>query len=105
MPEDRVGFAVIYRWKLKPGKEEIFAPAWARLTRAIRDERGGLGSRLHRDDDGVWTAYAQWPDRRTWEAAREMESPDPAASAAMGEAVGESFPPLLLDPVRDLLVP
>ena len=32
-----------------------------------------------------------------------MESADPAASAAMKKAIGESFPPQTLDPVGDLL--
>ena len=99
----RTGFAVIYRWKVKAGSEEVFVAAWETLTRAIRERRGGLGSRLHRDDDGGWTAYAQWPDRTAWEKAQKMESADPAASAAMGEAIAESFPPLILEPVRDLL--
>ena len=47
-------FCVIYRWRLKPGHDDDFVAAWARLTRAIRDGRGGLGSRLHRSDDGLW---------------------------------------------------
>ena len=97
-------FCAIYRWRLEPGREDVFREAWARLTRAIRDERGGLGSRLHRSDDGLWIAYAQWPDRATWAAARDRDSPDPAASAAMSAAIAERFEPVLVEAVADLLV-
>jgi quinol monooxygenase YgiN len=95
---------VIYRWRLKPGREDEFVAAWERLTRAIRDHRGGLGSRLHRAENGLWVAYAQWPDRATWESARDRETADPKAAAAMAEAVAERAEPLLLDVVADLLV-
>jgi hypothetical protein len=101
----RTGFAVIYRWKVKPPREADFVAAWETLTIAIRDHRGGRGSRLHRADDGVWTAYAQWPDRGTWEKAQDMDSADPAAAAILRETVTESYPPILLDPVRSLLAP
>jgi quinol monooxygenase YgiN len=97
-------FCVIYRWQLKPGREDDFLAAWERLTRAIRDDRDGLGSRLHRAENGLWVAYAQWPDRATWEAAQERESPDPDATAAMAETVAERDEPLLLEAVADLLV-
>jgi catechol 2,3-dioxygenase-like lactoylglutathione lyase family enzyme/quinol monooxygenase YgiN len=103
--KNSVGFAVIYRWKLEPGREAEFLDGWRRATRAIRASRGGLGSRLHRGADGVWIAYAQWPDRATWEASRAEESADPKASALMSDAIAESFPPILLEPVADMLEP
>jgi heme-degrading monooxygenase HmoA len=98
-------FAVIYRWRLKPGLESQFVAAWERATRAIRTERGGLGSRLHRLEDGSWLAYAQWPSREVWERAGAAPAANPEASALMREAIAESEPPLLLDPVADLLLP
>ena len=64
-------FAVIYRWKLVPGREATFEEGWRAGTAAIAREFGGWGSRLHRGDDGVAVAYAQWPDRATWESARQ----------------------------------
>jgi len=103
MPETGTGFAVIYRWRLRAGSEDAFVEAWATLTRAIRDRRGGRGSRLHRAEDGTWVAYARWPDRPTWERARAAEAADPDAAAAMSGAVAESFPPVTLDIVADLL--
>jgi hypothetical protein len=101
----RCRFAVIYRWRLKPGLEPQFVAAWERATRAIRAERGGLGSRLHKLDDGSWLAYAQWPTRAEWERARSAPSPDPEAVELMRAAIAESDPPLLLEPAADLLLP
>jgi hypothetical protein len=97
-------FCVIYRWRLHAGMEDAFVAAWARLTDAIRARRRGLGSRLHRTGDQLWLAYAQWPDRGTWEAAGAAESPDPGARAAMAAAIAERFDPILLDTVSDRLV-
>lgn len=96
-------FCVIYRFRVAPDKEDSFVRAWSELTHAIRDQRGGLGSRLHLGEDGVWVAYAQWPDRETWERSRSLETPAPAASEAMADAVEEQFPPLYLEPKVDLL--
>jgi heme-degrading monooxygenase HmoA len=100
-----LGFAVIYRWRLKPGHEAVFEEAWRRMTVAIREKRGGLGSRLHKADDGTWVAYAQWPTREAWEESRALESADAEASAIMQQAIEESLPPTLLRPVANLLEP
>lgn len=100
-----VGFAVLYRWRLTPGREEDFQVAWERLTRGIAAERGGLGSRLHRGADGVWWAYAQWPSEERWRAAQSHDPVDPESSERMGEAILERFEPILLRPVADLLSP
>jgi quinol monooxygenase YgiN len=59
-------FAVVYRWKVHPGREEEFVVAWEELTELIKLTRGSLGSRLHRCDDGTWFAYAQWPNKQQW---------------------------------------
>lgn len=98
-----IGFAVLYRWRVHPGAEAESAAAWRRLTHAIRDERGGLGSRLHRLEDGWHAAYAQWPSRDAWEAARDLPSPDPEASDRLSATIAERLPPLELHPVDDLL--
>ena len=99
----RAGFAVIYRFRVREDREDAFRAGWRRLTEAIREHRGGLGSRLHRADDGTWVAYAQWPDRESWERSREMESADAEASRQMADAIEESLPPILLEPRIDLL--
>ena len=98
-----VGFAVIYRWKLKPGREEAFRQAWEATTLDLKERRSGLGSRLHQAADGTWVAYAQWPSRETWARSRDLGSVDPEASAAMAAAIEESFDHVELHPIRDLL--
>ncbi len=101
----KTGFCVIYRFRVRPGAEDTFRHGWAQLTKAIRDRRGGLGSRLHRTDEGLWLAYAQWPNRDAWERARQLETADPDAARTMGESIEESLPPILLEPEIDLLEP
>ena len=48
--ELRMTVAIIYRWRLKPGKEKQFREAWRRRTVALREEAGALGSALHKTD-------------------------------------------------------
>ena len=98
------GFHVVYRWRLREGSEASFRAAWSAVTQAIRREHGGLGSRLHRAEDGWWVAYAAWPDRARWESMQAAtQSVLPDAAAVMGAAIVESAPPLLLEPLEDLL--
>ena len=103
MSESRVGFVVIYRWRLHPGMERQFQQAWERATPLLMQHRGALGSRLHKSDDGTWVAYAQWPTRQSWEQARASATLDPEASRQMREAEAESFAPILLTPLADFL--
>jgi len=98
-----VGFVVIYRWTIREDKVEDFQEAWEKVTAAIKAERGGLGSRLHQDEDGDWVAYAQWPDRAAWEDSCELGPVDEAASSVMTEAIEKSHHPILLTPVLDRL--
>ena len=101
----RTAFCVLYRFVVRPGMEEAFVAAWREVTDAVGEQRGGLGSRLHLSDDGVWVAYAQWPDRATWERSRALGTPAPDASARMAEAIESHLPPLPLEPRADLLQP
>ena len=100
-------FAVIYRWKLIPGREAQFEEGWRGGTAAIAKELGGWGSRLHRHDDGTVFAYAQWPDRATWEramATRMHHSDDAAREKYRGAFEPESFETVFAgEVVADLL--
>lgn len=96
-------FIAIYRWKLKPGCEERFREGWRRRTMEIRERSGSFGSRLHRAEDGTWLAYAQWPDRRTWERAGSVKLIDGEAAALMRECVAENLPDQFLEVSDDLL--
>ena len=50
-------FTVLYRWKLRPGSEDVCVEAWTAATRRLLSA-GSLGSRLHRGNDGIWYSYA-----------------------------------------------
>jgi len=98
-------FAVLYRWKLKPGTEPQFREAWKAATGTIRARYKTGGSRLHRNDDGELVAYAVWPSREAWVEARKLPSTNPAAGAVMNACIEESFPTVFLEVVDDLLAP
>jgi heme-degrading monooxygenase HmoA len=95
-------FVALYRWKLKEGREQQFREGWRRRTEEIYRACGSLGSRLHRAEDGTWVAYAQWPDRRAWEAARQVAVADAEAPALMRESVEVSYPETLMEVADDL---
>ncbi len=100
-------FAVIYRWRVVPGLEAQFETGWRRGTERIAAEFGGWGSRLHKAGDGVYVAYAQWPDEATFKQAMEtrMDHSDDEARRMYREAiVPDSFETLASGPVvADLL--
>ncbi len=64
-------FSVIYTFDVKPGSENDFVEAWSALTELFKEHAGSGGSRLHKAAAGNYVAYAQWPDRQTWEQAAE----------------------------------
>jgi len=97
------GFIVLYRWRIHPHREAQFVSAWSRLSARLRDERGSLGSRLHRGADGLWYSYAQWPSAAARQQAFALAPVDPDASEQMQDAIEESFPELVLSPVADFL--
>lgn len=109
MSDATTGFAVIYRFRVRPEAEAEFVAAWSAMTALIRQHRGGRGSRLHRGDDGVLYAYAQWPERALWES----DAPWPAGVAdeadrlrtAMAAATLERLPTIPLAVLEDLLLP
>ena len=56
-------YIIIYSFKVKPGKELDFEKAWLELTKLIYQYEGSLGSRLHKESDLHYIAYAQWPSK------------------------------------------
>ncbi len=93
-------FAVMYRWRIRLGREEEFREGWRRVTRAIHEQCGSYGSRLHRATDGTFVAYARWPSP---EARDACEHGDAAGSRMMREAVEEDYPELTMLLLDDLL--
>jgi heme-degrading monooxygenase HmoA len=96
MNEPTVGFAVLYRWRLHPGREGQFEQAWERTTPLLMRHRGALGSRLPMAEYGTWVAYVLWRSRQAWELARTLPSVDAEASRQMLAAEAEAFAPVLL---------
>ena len=87
-------FIAVYWWRIEPGKEEQFRAAWRRATELIAARYGSCGSRLHRDRDGRFVGYAQWPDHDTWRRAFDarMEASDPEVRRLFSESVAEAPP-------------
>jgi heme-degrading monooxygenase HmoA len=94
-------FVAVYAFKVKPAMEEQFQKAWATRTREIMTTSGGLGSRLHKNEDGTFIAYAQWPSRKAWEEASPLDS---EARKIMRETTTSTETLYRLDVLEDLLV-
>jgi hypothetical protein len=103
-------FVAVYWWRIKPGKEEQFRKAWRRGTELITARYGSFGSRLHRERDGRFVGYAQWPDEETWQRAfdAKMFYDDAATRAqfvdAIAEAPADGRPAFLMQITDDLLL-
>lgn len=97
-------FIVLYRWRIKPEMEERFISAWTEITRFMLDNRGSLGSRLHRAGDGTFYAYAQWKRAEDRDSAFSGDLDEISdAAAGMNDAVEERFPEIILEEIADLL--
>lgn len=57
--------AVIIKFKVKVNQEKVFVENWKQLTKFIYKYENSLGSRLHKENDLNYIAYAQWPDKET----------------------------------------
>ena len=97
-------FTVIYKFKLKENKIQQFEENWTELTRLIYKNQGSLGSRLHKSDHLNYIAYAQWPDKVTWESDWDnMPEHAKEISLKMKEACETRETIFELDVVVDLL--
>ncbi len=94
-------YAVIYRWKLKPGTEDNFRDAWRRGTIDIRDRFGTGGSRLHHAEDGTWVAYARWASKE--DRDRALEGPPSPAVEELRGYVEDRLEEISLEITDDLL--
>lgn len=96
-------FIVLYRWRIKPEKENQFIEGWAEITAYFRENWDSLGSRLHRGSDGLFYGYAQWKSEKDRENAFE-NSVKLEGSEKMSEAIEERFEPIILEKISDFLV-
>jgi heme-degrading monooxygenase HmoA len=96
-------FIVLYRWRIKPEKEDQFIEGWAEVTDYFRKNWNSLGSRLHRGSDGVYYGYAQWRSKEDRENAFK-NAVKLKGSTKMSEAIEEQFEPIILENLSDFLV-
>ena len=100
-------FVAVYWWRVHPGKEVQFRRAWRRGTELITQKYGSYGSRLHRDADGRFVGYAEWPDEATWQKAfdAKMVYDDPEARRMFVDAVCDAplEPAFTMEVTDDLL--
>jgi hypothetical protein len=96
-------FIILYRWRIKPEKEAQFIEAWSEITAFYRENFDSLGSRLHRGDDGIFYAYAQWKSAEQRENAFQ-NAPAFEARTRMREAIEENFEPVVLEKISDYLI-
>ena len=97
-------FTVIYRWRIKSELEQQFVECWSEITAEYYLKcDGALGSRLHRGNDGLWYAYAQWKTAEDRESAFQ-NLPNMTAREKMKETIEESFPEVRLEIMADFLI-
>ena len=97
-------YIVLYTIKIKPNQEDNFIEAWKGLTALIYKHEGSLGSRLHKKDALNFFAYAQWPDKATFENAGGNLSEDANYFRIKMKASCETFEVLeQFEMIEDLL--
>ena len=98
--------AILYRWRVAPGKERQFEDSWAEGTRLIHQCCGSYGARLHKGADGLYWSYALWPDEeKRRRCFRESAVTSDPSFARMQNAITEHFDEIVLDPRVDELRP
>lgn len=99
-------FAVIYSFEVKEDKIQQFEENWSKLTELIYRYEGSLGSRLHKSDKLNYLAYAQWPDKQTWEnSGAKLPDVSKEISRRMKEACVKIETTHRLELTNDLLSP
>jgi hypothetical protein len=84
-------FAAVYRWRVRPGESEAFEEGWERVSVAVKERFGSLGSRLHRAADGTYMSYARWQDEPGRLAYQDHYRVDPIGFRLMERAVQEEL--------------
>lgn len=98
-------FIVIYTFQVKPGRANDLIKSWTELTMLITKHRGSLGSRLHQAGNNLFIAYAQWPDKNTWEnKTATMPALADAYSAQVRDCCTEIKTEYTMEVIKDLLL-
>ena len=96
-------FCIIYRFKIHQGKEEEFIKSWIEVTEAFKTHCNALGSRLHKNKNCNYIAYAQWPSKEIRDKAELPEEVITGAYAEMRSCCKSVEVLFELTPVSDLL--
>jgi len=104
-------FAVIYQSYIKSGRESDYQSAWRKIATYFVEERGALGSCLHRGESGLWVAYSRWPNRETRDASWPKDAeicldlPEDIQRAAvvLKDCLESQLPEIAMEVVDDLL--
>jgi heme-degrading monooxygenase HmoA len=96
--------SILYSWRIKPDKEEQFIESWSQITKFLRNNRGSLGSRLHRGNDGLFYGYAQWKSDEARQNAFQNSTEINEAIERMGDSIEERFHEIILEPIADFLI-
>jgi RimJ/RimL family protein N-acetyltransferase len=98
--------AILYRWKLKPGRDAEFREAWAEGTRRIHAACGSHGACLHQDGDGLYWSYALWPSEGVRKACfKENDWFSQDCFIAMQDCIADRFEEIRLDVTDNELAP
>ena len=81
--------AILYQWRLVPGKEAQFTAAWTAITHQLKTQ-GALGSALFDGADSTVFAIARWPDIDTRKASSARLA-DPENYALMVDAIADEY--------------
>ena len=97
-------FSVIYKFEIKPDRQDSFEKSWKDLTLLIYDYAGSLGSRLHKKDECNYIAYAQWPNKETWKnSSNKLQEKSIEISELMKESCNSIETLYELELVDDLI--
>ena len=105
-------FAVIYKFYIKSGRELEYTEAWHQVAHYFMQQRGALGSSLHRTSEGLWVAYSRWPDQKTRDASwpgedapsHNLPSEICKEILILKECVDQKLPDIYMEVIDDLLL-
>lgn len=105
--------AVLFRWEIKPGCEQIFQQYWSEIMHSNIKKYGALGSRLHKTKDNQWISYSQWISEEHFKNGFKIYNntkdlkPHNAHELArmnMDQAISKYYDPIVMIPVLDHLM-
>ena len=96
--------AVLFRWEIKAGCEQIFKEAWSEIVHLNIEKHGALGSRLYRTKDNQWISYSQWVSEAHFYNARNLLDKHAQARIKLDSAISKAYDPIVMVPVIDHLM-